>query len=78
MNQRNLDYIAPGATTTNSAVPLKPCPFCGSAAELVATPSGGYRAQCVDEECSVYAASVWSSRADVAAERWNKRAPVTP
>ena len=53
--------------------PLAPCPFCGTAAELVVGTYGGYWGECLNAECGVRA-PMSEDKADAIA-RWNERTP---
>lgn len=56
---------------------LKPCPFCGSPAEVYATIEMGWFAGCTNEECigmiDSWACEGYNSKS-IAIEEWNKRA----
>ena len=56
--------------------PLKPCPFCGSQAEIEQHPDGHAYAYCNSADCCVE--TPWRDSAAEAAALWNKREPVEP
>lgn len=63
---------------------LKPCPFCGSEAEMLTVPedhpdAGAVFAQCTHSACMASSALVYPLMDDVKPlllERWNKRRPM--
>lgn len=50
---------------------LKPCPFCGGAAELVMNTVGQFCAQCRNYKCG---ATIIAEVYDDAVDAWNRRA----
>ncbi len=55
---------------------LKPCPFCGSAAEFGTAPDGGVYVQCMGKLCFASSALIYPLMDDVKSlllERWNRR-----
>lgn len=60
-------------------IKLKPCPFCGGEAILVASKPGHegriwHIARCRDRRCIGASMNVWEYRPERAAANWNRRA----
>ena len=53
---------------------LKPCPFCGSEAEIVPINSNQWIACCTNEDCPIYYGLAFHTR-EKAKEWWNTRTP---
>ena len=75
-------YLPPDPLPADQAQELKPCPFCGGKAEIVAVDppdadrsyhEHGFLAQCVDDNCDVCVVAGPCETAAEVAEQWNNR-----
>ena len=61
-----------------SEIDLKPCPFCGGKAGMIASLSGRedrvwFVAKCTNHNCIGNYINIWDITPDKAAEAWNRR-----